>query len=99
MNRLVLGILEICRLDEGRPQPQTVGVCCDPVPFLYRVAAAERCPAAAVHQLAPDIKVLLDNENRYAEVSCPDGGVQPHASRPKDDHIGLIIPDDALRGA
>src|SRR6266446_3548960 len=88
-------IFEISRLDARRRQPQAIGVRRSPVPLLYRIAAAERCPAAAVHQLAADIEVLVDDEHRRAEVSGPDSGMQPHASRPEDDDIRLIIPDDA----
>src|SRR5260370_275440 len=79
---------------ERRRSPQAIGVRCGRVSFLYRIAPAERCPAAAMHELAADIEVLVDDEHGSPEVSGPDGGMQPHASRPEDNHIGFIVPDD-----
>ncbi len=90
-------VFQIRRLEQRRRQPQAVGVGRRPVPFLYRVPAAKRRPAAAVDQLAADVEVLVDHEHGCAEVARPDGGMQPHAARAKDNDIGFIIPFDALR--
>src|SRR5260370_32924072 len=50
-----------------------------------------------MHQLAADIEILVDDEHGRPEVSGPDCRMQPHASRPEDDDIGFIVPDDAAR--
>ena len=92
-------VLEIGRLDERRPQPQAVGIGAHAVAFLDGIAAAERGPAAAVHQLAADIEVLLEHEDGRPEIARPHGGMQADASRPEDDDVGLVVPGDALRGA
>src|SRR5262249_48970719 len=66
------------------------------VPFLDGVAAAERCPAPAVHKLPANVEVLVDDEHGRPEIPRPDGGMQPHAPRPEDDHVRFIVPSDAL---
>src|SRR5262249_52115649 len=49
-----------------------------------------------MHQLAADVEVLVDNEHGRPEVPCPDGGVQPHTPRHKDNDIRFIVPFNAL---
>ena len=88
---------EIFGLEQRGCQSQAVGVGARAVPFLYRVTATERCPAAAVHELAADIEVLIDHDHRCAQVARPDRGVQPDAARAEHDDIGLVIPLDVLR--
>ena len=87
-------VFEIFGLEQRRRQPHAVGVGPGPVAFLDRIAAAERRPTAAVHELAADIEVLVDHDHRCAEVPRPDRGMQPDAARAQDDDIGLVVPLD-----
>ena len=89
-------VFQILRLDARGGQPHALGVGRGAVPFLYGVAAAERGPAAAVHQLAADVEVLVDDEHGRPEIACPDGGMQPDAAGPEDDHVRFIVPSNAL---
>src|SRR5262249_38417553 len=68
------------------------------VALLDGIAAAKRRPAAAVHELAADIEVLLEHNDRSPEVACAHRGMQPDTAGAEDDDIRLIIPLNALRG-
>jgi hypothetical protein len=89
-------IFQIFGLDERGGQPQAFGIGYRPIPFLYGVAAAKRCPAAAMHQLPANVEVLVDDDHGRAQVPRPDGGMQPHTPRPKDNHVGFVIPLNGL---
>jgi hypothetical protein len=89
-------VFQVFRLEPRRRQPHAVRIGRRAVPLLYRVAAAERRPAAAVHQLAADIEVLVDDEHRRPEVAGPDGGMQPDTAGAEDDHVRFVVPSNAL---
>src|SRR5215831_19898040 len=90
-------VFEKFRLDERRSQSHALGIGPHAVSFLDGIAAAERSPAAAVDELAPDIEILLDYEDGSPQIARPHRRMQAHAPRAKDYDVGFIIPYDALR--
>jgi hypothetical protein len=85
------------RLDEWRSQSQPLRISRHPVAFLDGVAAAERCPTAAMNQLPADIEILVDDEYRRPEIAGPNGSMQPDASRSEDHDVNIIVPLNGLR--
>src|SRR5215469_2256923 len=62
-------VFQIFRLDERSFEPQALRVGPRAVPLLNGVATAKRGPAAAVHQFAADVEVLLEDDHRRPEVA------------------------------
>src|SRR5262245_9353697 len=62
------------------------------VPELQWIAAAERHLPAAVQHLAADVEILINKDDRRAEVARANGGWQPDAARADDDDIRLVVP-------
>ena len=89
-------IFQIFRLDDRRREPHALRIDPGAITFLDGVTAAQRRPAAAVHELAADIVILVDDKHGGAKVAGPDCSVQTDASRPEHHDIGVIVPGKAL---
>src|SRR5262249_8164840 len=88
-------VLQVLWLHQRSLQAEALRVAPHPVTFLNRTATAERGPAAAVHELAADVEILLDHQHGGAEIARPHGGMQADTSGAKDDDIGLVAPPNA----
>jgi hypothetical protein len=49
-----------------------------------------------MNQLPANVEVLVNDEHGCSKVPRPDGGMQPHTAGPKDNHIHVIVPLNAL---
>ena len=91
-------VLKILRLIAGRGKPHALGVSARAVTLLDRIAAAERHPAAAMGHLAAGVKVLVDDEDRGAEILGADGGDEAGRARAEDNDVGFVVPFDGIDG-
>ena len=90
----------VARVDVVGPrvlQVHLVGRVLDAVPLLHAGPAAQRHAALADHAVAADVEVLLDDDDRRAEIAGANRRRQARGARAHHDDVGLTVPGRLLR--